>query len=150
MTLERSFAMCLVTVVLFGCGKSDDTQAEGTPGEGGLTAAQLAGTWNMRAVPFSGDSTPTMSVLKATPDMTGWTLTFPNRPGIATQVSFDADSVMTESGPYESVRKRGVQVTTTGVYRLRDSVIEGIATARYMTRGVDSVMNFRVTGTRAP
>jgi hypothetical protein len=150
MTLERSFAVCLVATVLLGCGKSGDQQADATPGDGGLTAADLAGTWNMRAVPFSGDTTPTMSVLNATSDATGWTLAFPNRPPIETRVQFDGDSVMTESGPYESVRRRGVQVTTSGVYRLRDSVIEGTATARYSTRGVDSVMNFRVTGSRAP
>lgn len=150
MTLERSFAMCFGAAVLLSCGKPDDKQAEATPGEGGLSAADLAGTWNMRAVPFSGDTTPTMSVLKAMADVTGWTLTFPNRPPIETRVRFDADSVMTESGPYQSVRRPGVQVMTSGVYRLRDSVIEGTATARYSTRGVDSVMNFRVTGSRAP
>lgn len=150
MTLERSFTMCFVAAVLLACGKPDDRQAEATSGEGGLSAADLAGTWNMRAVPFSGDSTPTMSVLTATPEVTGWTLTFPSRPPIATRVRFDADSVITESGPYQSVRRPGVQVVTSGVYRLRDSLIEGTATARYMTRGVDSVMHFRVTGSRAP
>lgn len=150
MTLDRSLAICLVVVVVLGCGKSDEKQSEATSGAGGLTAADLAGTWTMRAIPFSGDTVSTLSTLTATSDATGWTLTFPDRPPIATRVRFDGDSVMTESGPYESVRRKGVQVTTSGVYRLRDSVIEGTATARYMTRGVDSVMNFRVTGSRAP
>jgi hypothetical protein len=146
--LERPVAICSVVVALSACAKGEDTTTD-TAAAGGLSAAQLAGRWSMRAVPFSGDSSATMSVLTATPDNSGWTLTFPNRPPIATRVTFAGDSVMTESGPYESVRRAGVQVTTSGVYRLQDSVIVGTATARYMTRGVDSVMHFRVTGSRA-
>jgi hypothetical protein len=149
MMLERSFAICSVVITLSACGSAGDRAATDTTGAGGLSAARLAGTWNMSAVPFSGDSAPIMSVLTATAENSGWTLTFPNRPPIATRVTFDSDSVMTESGPYTSVLRPGVQVTTSGVYRLEDSVIVGTATARYMTRGVDSLMRFRVTGTRA-
>ena len=150
------FAICCA-ILLFGCAKTDN-QATDTAGAGGadvaaapggLSANDLAGTWNVSAVPFSGDTTPTMSVLVATSNTSGWTLKFSNRPPLATRVSFDGDSVMTETGPYESVRRKGVQVTTTGVYRLEDGVIVGTSIARYATRGVDSVMRLRVTGTRA-
>lgn len=151
-------AICCTFFSLFGCSSKDsqatDTSAAGGGGEStdpaGLSAADVAGTWNVRAVPFSGDTTPTMSVLRATTNNSGWTLTFPNRPPIATRARFDGDSLMTESGPYESVRRKGVQVTTTGVYRLQGATIVGTSNARYATRGVDSVMRFRVTGTRAP
>lgn len=139
-----------------GCAKSD-TAATDTAGAGmadatpaGLSAADMAGKWNMRAVAFSGDTTPILSVLTATSDNSGWTTTFPKRPPIATRVSFGGDSVMTESGPYESVIRKGVQVTTNGVYRVTDGTLAGITVARYATRGVDSLTRFRVTGTRAP
>jgi hypothetical protein len=150
------FAICCAVASSLGCAKTD-TSATDTAGVGadvtppaGLSAADMAGKWNIRAVAFSGDTTPILSVLAATGDNTGWTTTFPKRPAIATRVSFDGDSVMTESGPYESVIRKGVQVTTNGVYRLRDGSLAGITVARYATRGVDSVTRFRVTGTRAP
>ena len=150
------FAMCCAVALAFGCAKTD-TQATDTAGaadfpEGpaALSAADVAGTWNNRAVALSGDTTAIPSVLVATSDNTGWTLTFPGRPPVATRVTFDADSVMTESGPYESVRRKGVQVVTSGVYRLRNGALEGTSIARYATKGADSVMSFRVTGTRAP
>jgi len=150
--------VCFAIILALGCAKSDN-QAADTAGAGamdvaadqaGLSAADLAGRWNTRALPFSGGTTPVTSVLVATNNNSGWTLSFPNRPPIATRVTFDADSVMTESGPYESVLRKGVQVMTTGVYRLQNDTIVGISVARYSTRGVDSVMRFRVTGTRAP
>jgi hypothetical protein len=57
---------------------------------------------------------------------------------------------MTDTGPYESVRRKGVQVTTNTVFRLEGDSLVGISVARYATKGVDSVMRFRVTGSRAP
>jgi hypothetical protein len=137
-------------VLLLACAKSDTETAQGGDESAGLSAAQLAGKWNVRAVPFSGDTTPTMSVLTATSNNDGWTLTFPNRPPIETRVRFDGDSAMTDTGPYESVRRKGVQVTTNAVLRLDGDSLVGISVARYATRGVDSVMRFRVTATRAP
>lgn len=160
LTLKRStrFAICSSTVLLFGCGKSDN-QAADTMGASAaavasapaaLSASDLTGKWNMRAVPVSGDTTPTTFVLTATADNSGWTLTFPGRPPVPARVTFDGDSVSTDAGPYESVRRRGVQVRTNSVFRLEGGNLAGATVAHYTTRGADSVLNLRVSGTRAP
>lgn len=41
-------------------------------------------------------------------------------------VTVDGDSVMTMSGPFESVLRKGVQVTTSNVSRLVDGKLVGI------------------------
>jgi hypothetical protein len=146
---SRNLAVTGAFIFLCGCTKTDE-RADAVGGGENLTAAQIAGTWNIRAVPFSGDTTPTMSVLTATADDDGWTLTFPNRPPLETRVRFDGDSAITDTGPYESVRRKGVQVSTNTVFRLEGDSLVGSSLARYATKGVDSVVRFRVTGTRAP
>lgn len=159
LTLKRStgFALCCSTVLLFGCAKSDN-QAADTMGAGAaevapvpapLTAADFTGKWDMRAVPVTGDTTPTTFVLTATADNTGWTFTFPNRPLVPVRITIEGDSIMTDAGPYESVRRKGVQVRTNSVIRLQDGGLVGTTVARYTTKGADSVLRLRVTGTRA-
>jgi hypothetical protein len=60
------------------------------------------------------------------------------------------DSIVMESGPYESVLRKGVQVTTRSVQRLVDGKVVGTTTAHYATSGADSVLQLRTEGTRAP
>ncbi len=159
LTLKRStcFAICCSTSLLFGCAKTDDqaadtagaTAAAGAPAPIALSAADFTGKWDVRAVPLTGDTTPTTFVLTATADNSGWTITFPNRAPVATRVTFDGDSLMTDAGPFESVRRRGVQVRTNGVFRLQDGSLVGTNVAHYATKGADSVLTLRMTGTRA-
>ena len=127
----------------------------GSTGAGGgrLALADLAGRWNVRSVPESGsDTSATTYVLTTTSDTTGWTVTFPNRarPIPARVVATDGDSVVTEAGPFESARRRGVQVRTRNVMRLQNGRLTGMTTARYQTTGPDSVLRLRIEGTRAP
>jgi len=154
LTLRRTtFFVCSATL-LFGCAKSepaatDSVVADSPAAPAGLTAAELTGKWDMRAVPVSGDTTPTTFVLTAGPDNTGWTLTYPNRKPVPIRVTIEGDSVVSESEPYESVRRKGVQVRTNTVLRLEGGNLMGSAVARYTTKGADSVLNLRVSGTRA-
>jgi hypothetical protein len=151
---------CAAGFVALGCAKSDDQAVTDTaggtvaasPASGTISLADVAGRWNVRAVPESGsDTTAVNSVLTATGDTTGWTLTLPGRAPVAVRVVMVAgDSVVTEAGPYESVRRRGVQVTTRNVARLRDGKLVGTTVARYRTTGPDSVLRLRTEGTRAP
>jgi hypothetical protein len=62
-------------------------------------------------------------------------------------LAVDADSVVTEAGPYESVLRKGVQVTTTTVTRYQNGALVGTTTARY-SAGPDSVLQLRFEGTR--
>jgi hypothetical protein len=150
LTLKGSTGFALFVGLLLGCAKSDN-QATDTAAtqSSGLAAADLAGRWNMKAVPFSGDTTPTTFVLDAQASDDGWTLTFPDRPPLPARVRFDADSVVTSVGPYESVRRKGVQVRTSSVMRLDGDSLVGSSMARYSTPNADSVIRFRTSGTRA-
>jgi hypothetical protein len=66
------------------------------------------------------------------------------------KVSVDGDSIMISAGPYSSVRRKGVQVTTFGVARLQSGQLNGSTTAHYKVKGADSVLVLTTTGQRAP
>ena len=83
----------------------------------------------------------------ATADTSGWTINFPNRAPIpALIVALAGDSVVTEAGPYESVIRKGVQVTTRTTLRLQDGKLAGTTVAHYATSGPDSVVSLRMGG----
>ena len=115
-----------------------------------VNLADVAGKWNVRAVPATGtDTAPTNSVITATATTSGWTITFPGRKAIPMKVSVDADSIMTEAGPYPSVRRKGTQVTTNSVMRLQGGSLIGNTTAHFKVKTPDSVLVLNTNGTRA-
>ena len=160
MMRRLTLVSCCTALALVGCAKADDATTDTAAGTASATAtapaaitvADVAGTWNLRAVPETGaDTTPTLVVLNLTPDTSGWTMTFPNRPPIKTRVvAIAGDSIVTETGPYTSARRRGVQVTTNAVMRLQDGKLVGTSVGHYKTTGPDSVLRFRTEATRAP
>lgn len=117
-----------------------------------ISPADVAGRWAMRVMLMSGDSTLVTHELEATAGRDGWMLRFPNRPPIPIRVvAVAGDSIVTEAGPYESVlRGSGIQVTTRGVYRLRNGRLLGTTVAHYATQQPDSVLRVRSVGTRLP
>lgn len=153
-------SLCCTAAILAGCAKSDsgaaDTAAPATAtptpaAPAPIALADVAGKWNMRAVPEAGDTTPTMSVITMNSDTTGWTLTFEGRPPVPLRVvSVAGDSIATESAPYQSVRRKGVQVVTRTVVRREGDRLVGRSVARYDTKGADSMVVFRTEATRAP
>jgi len=166
-TLHRTtrIAICSCVAVLAGCAKKENaavdtssamasstastTSTTSTTGPGTLNLADVAGKWNMKAVPMSGDTTPTTYILTATGNTSGWTITFPARAPIPVKkVSVDGDSVMLSAGPYESVRRKGVQVTTFSVARLQSGQLNGSTTAHYKTKSADSVLVLTTSSTR--
>ena len=66
------------------------------------------------------------------------------------RVSTSGDSIVTEAGPYESVLRKGTQVTTNSVLRLKDGKLVGTTVAHYKTTGADTVRMLRVEGTKNP
>jgi len=157
---STSIAICVCAAVLAGCAKKDDAAVDTTADTAAVTTApaptpvnlaDVAGKWNMRAVPTSGtDTTPTNSVITATATTSGWTITFPGRQPVPMRVTVDGDSIMTDAGPYPSARRRGVQVTTNGVMRLEGGTLVGRTTAHYKVSTPDSVLVLTTTATRAP
>jgi len=166
LTLQRStgIALCICGAVLAGCAKKDNGAVDTTamasssttstapaPAPAPINLADVAGKWNVRAVPAAGtDTTPTNSVITATSTTSGWTITFPGRKPVPMKVSVDGDSIMTEAGPYQSVRRKGVQVTTNSVMRLQGGNLVGQTTAHFKVKTPDSVLVLTTTGTRAP
>ena len=164
-TLQRStsIALCLCAAVLAGCAKKDNGAVDTTamaassttstapaPAPAPINLADVAGKWNMRSVPTTGpDTTPTTFVLTATANTSGWTITFPGRKPIAERVTVAGDSIVAEAGPYPSVRRKGVTVTTNGVLRLQGGNLVGTNTAHYKVKTADSVLVLNTTGTRA-
>jgi hypothetical protein len=127
-----------------------DTMPAVTATPPGLTPAQVAGTWNVKAWNDAGDSIPGFTLI-ATPDPAGWTMTFANRPTMPVRTVFAGDSVVAEWGPYESVLRPGVTVTSSTVNRLVDGKLVGALTAKYHAQtGADSIMHGKTEGTKAP
>ena len=158
--MRRVAFLCCTALAVLGCSRSDDSAAsvDTTAGAVGassapaaISLADVAGRWTVRAVPETGDTTAVISQLNAGADTTGWTMTLPNRSPVATRVVLvDGDSIVTENGPYESVLRKGVQVQTRSVMRLRDGKLVGYTVARYTTTGPDSVLRLRTEATRTP
>ena len=115
-----------------------------------IALADVAGKWAMRVMAETGDSTLLSFEIVAATDPSGWTFNFPKRPPIPARVVAAGDSIVLEAGPYESVLRKGVQVTTQTVTRLQDGKLTGTTTAHYATSGADSVAHLRIEGTRAP
>ena len=147
-------AIALAGVVLLGCAEesaeTDEMTADTTAMEetATISLSDVAGTWNLRAVPETGDTTATEYQVEITAD--GWTMFLPDREPMVPQVSVSGDSIIVDAGPYESVRRAGVMVTTHAVYRLEGDRLVGKTVAHYSTTDADSVLHLNVEGTRAP
>ena len=158
----------LTTIALFAtaaswtaCAKPESATADSAaaasssadntiPAAPALSLADFAGKWNVTSTPTSGtDQSPTKYVLDATSNASGWTITFPGRKPVPVRVTVSPDSLLTEAGPYESVRRKGVQVTTRGGWRIDGDRLIGTTTAHYNVKTADSVLTLRNEGTRA-
>jgi hypothetical protein len=159
-------AICCCTAVLAGCAKKESASADSTSAVASSTSsttststttapapvnlADVAGKWNMRSVPMSGDTSATTYVLTATANTSGWSMKFTGRATpVPVTVTVDGDSIMLAAGPYSSVRRKGVQVTTYGVSRVQNGSMVGSTTAHYKVKSADSVLVLSTTGTRA-
>lgn len=154
--MRRLTLWCCVAV-LVGCEKpkeqpaADTTMAAAPAPEPAAPApislADVAGKWTMRTMPADADTT--LITFELVADSTGWVFNFPKRKPVTVKAEASGDSIVTEAGPYESVLRKGVQVTTNSVMRLVDGKLVGTTTAHYASKGADSVRSLRVEGTRA-
>jgi hypothetical protein len=153
----RAVTSCWIALVLVGCGKPADKPADATVGEApameeapaALSLADMAGTWNVKSK-VEGSDTELSYDIVATADKSGWTLNFPNRDPIPLRVvAVEGDSVVYQAGPFESALRKGVQVNTDVVARLKDGKLVGKTTAHYDVKGADSVATLTFEGTRA-
>ena len=156
--MRDSTKLCMMIVgglLMFGCQSepaeqaTEEIPADTVPAEPTISLADVAGTWEMRSVPETGsDTTATVYQLVASAD--GWTLMLPDRDPIEAEVTTSGDSILMLAGPFESVRRDGVMVTTHSVYRLEGDRLVGTVVARYETMEADSVLRLASEGTRTP
>ncbi|MGH7566156.1 MAG: hypothetical protein ACREK2_04925 [Gemmatimonadota bacterium] len=149
--------LCLVLaggLLLLGCESepsedpTEELPADTIAAAPTISLADIAGTWDMRSVPETGDTTATISQLVVTADE--MTLMLADRDPLVGAVTTSGDSIMADFGPYESVRRAGLMVTTHTVYRLEGDRLAGTVVAHYVTSDADSVLVLRSEGTRAP
>lgn len=146
-----------VVLALAACAKkeqpaADTTAAMATPAPApapAVTLADFAGRWNMVTRPESAtDTAVTKVVMVGTADTTGWLMELPSGVKVPHHVTFSGDSITLKSEPYSSMRRKGKQVWTEGVYRLQDGKLVGTTVAHYMKAGADSVLRLTAEGTK--
>jgi hypothetical protein len=156
----RLACICCVAV-LIGCAdtRESDTAAMDTAGmtpppmpaaSSNISLTDVAGTWNVRAMPETSDSVLVSYTLIADADST-WSMKFTNRPDtvLVHVLAVAGDSIVLHAGPYPSALRRNVMITTHTVSRLQNGMLVGRSVARYTTTGPDSVLIVRTEGTRS-
>jgi hypothetical protein len=114
-----------------------------------ISLAAVAGKYAVTGKNEGGDSTLVTYELNATADTTGWTLTFPNRKPIPIHItSVAGDSIIMESGPYESAIKKGVMVSTNTVTRFENGKLMSRTVAHYNVKTADRVRIVVAEGVR--
>lgn len=155
----RASTLFCCTILLVGCAKADtaadttavvDTSspvAAATPAQ--LSLDQVAGRWNVRILSAeTGDSTLTSYVLDAKADTAGWSFQFPTGAPIAMHiVTMGGDSLVTESGPFDSRLQKNVKVHSIVTWRVRDGKLAGAVVSRYDTKP-PTTRNLIAEGTR--
>lgn len=160
----RAVRNCGFLLLIAACGKVTDKPADTTTSEppavqppaaeaapATVSLADVAGTWKVHSAVEGNEKVAVDYDLVATGDRSGWTINFPKRKPIPVRVvAVEGDSIVTESGPFESALRKGVQVNTRVVLRLKDGKLVGRTTARYQVSGPDTIAHLSVEGTRAP
>jgi hypothetical protein len=144
----------VVSAALFaGCGQADKPAAQAPPPPPPVPApinmAAVAGMWTVKTMAATGDSVLLTYTMKATAADTGWVINLPGRKAMKPTVMISGDSIVADNGKYESVLRKGVTVSTHGVFRLKDGKLVGTTIATY-SKGPDSVRTLRTEGTKNP
>jgi len=157
----RGPAVLSCAILLIACAKkeqkADDTTAAApsaaapAPAPAApLSLANLAGKWTAQTRPENGDSVLVTSTINASSDTVGWTIALPKRPVMPFHVSVSGDSLLVSTDSYESVLRKGVQVSNTGVLHRQGNDLVGIMVGHYKSAGADSVRRFRMVLTKQP
>lgn len=138
-------------ILLFCCALSLTACAKGgEQAAATLNLADVAGKWTVQGMAEGSDSVLITYEVNATATTDGWTVVLPGRDPIALHVTTGGDSVVMRGGPFESVLRPGVQVTTESAARLVNGQLEGWTVAHYQgVAGADSLATLRTRGTRA-
>ena len=151
---ESRLILAAAALFIVACAKGENAADTAKPAMAAPPApapvklADFAGTWAMRSVPQTGDTTPTTYTLTASADST-WQIVFASGLKVPVHVTASGDSVILKTGTYSSQRRKGVKVMTEGASRMQGGKLVGTTTAHY--QGVkDSVLKLNTEGTKKP
>lgn len=123
------------------------TTAAAAQAPAAIKLADVAGVWDAKSLVGPTDTVGVKSVLTASATDSGWTMTLAGRePIVVRVVAMGGDSVVTEAGPYASILRAGVTVTSLRtVAHYSGDQMSGMFWAEYSTG--DKVSG-KVTATR--
>jgi len=100
-----------------------------------LKLADVAGAWDSKVmIGPKGDSVVATYTLTATADAKTWTLKFAGREALPVRITAQGgDSVVSEVGPYSSVLRAGVMVTTQTTSHFNGNAMTGTFRGVYST-----------------
>lgn len=165
--MSRVAIACSAAFLLAGCAKSDKAAKDSAAAAAAaaaapapapapapaaaLSLADVAGKWQVRAVPESGtDTSATNYVLTATADTAGWFITFPSGLKVPIHVTVSGDSVIEKTGTFASQRRKGMKVTTESSMKMQNGKLVGTTIAHYQKAGPDSVLRLHLEATKKP
>jgi hypothetical protein len=105
----------------------------------GLKPSDVAGTWTVESAvkTASGQDTVVTSELTVSADAKTWVTHLKGRDPVATRVvAMAGDSVVTESGPFQSVARPGQKVRTVEVFHFKGNEAWGTIEAHYSNKDV--------------
>lgn len=149
---RRILVLCALALAACAPPAEDGEAGMDTAAAAATTALdEMAGTWTMHTMGETSDSVLTTASLSGSSDPSSWTLTLPDRAPIPLQVvEVSGDSVVMESGSFESVLRPGTTVTSVRmVSRLQNGELMGTLVARYAVTTADSIFRGRLHGVRA-
>ena len=155
----RYSALALGLATIAGCAKTEKPAAmpaapPPAPAAPAMPApinmADVAGKWTVKSMAADKDTVLVTYTLMATTDANGWMIELPKRKPMPVRVTISGDSVITDTGPYESVLRKGVQVTTHGSFHLMNGKLVGMNSAHYNVKTADSVLMLRSEGMKTP
>ncbi|MDH3224035.1 MAG: hypothetical protein OEO23_09990 [Gemmatimonadota bacterium] len=138
----------LIATLLTACGPAEQAAPGGDePETSGPTLADFAGTWDNEAM-IEGVADPVPSTLHGSASASGWTMDLEGRPGLPLTVSIVGDSLIVESGQYESVLREGVMVSIRTAVVLENGAMVGKMMATYETPDGEEVVYGTMRATR--
>jgi len=145
----------LTAFILAACAKPDqaatDTAAMApppAPAPRTIALADVAGTWDAKAMPMDRDTVLTNIQMVATNTMQGWSMKMSSGESVPiTVVAVNGDSIVSESGQFKSVLRKGQNVSVHNVMRLQDGKLMGTVHAKYAN---GDTATLRLEGTKKP
>jgi hypothetical protein len=155
----RALAVAVAVLALAACSKKDEAPAADTSGTTAavatpapppaITLADVEGNWDVNV---KNDAVIIVKsyAFAAPADTSKWTMTFTGRKDAMPVhiLGMSGDSLWTRVGPYSSAVRKNVQVTTDATYRVSGGKLVGTAVGHYAVKTADSVMTFKLDGTK--